>query len=38
MTKQPLSRDMDEVLESLRQTLEAKKETATPKLPGASKV
>jgi hypothetical protein len=33
MTKQPLTRDLAEVMESLRQTLEAKKEAATPETP-----
>jgi hypothetical protein len=37
MTEQPLSRDLAEAVESLRRTLEAKKETATPKPPGAPK-
>jgi hypothetical protein len=33
MTKQPLTRDLTEVMESLRRTLEAKKEAATPETP-----
>jgi hypothetical protein len=33
MTKQPLTRDLAEVMESLRRTLEAKKEAATPETP-----
>jgi hypothetical protein len=33
MTKQPLTRDLAEVVESLRRTLEAKKEAATPETP-----
>jgi hypothetical protein len=33
MTKQPLTRDLVEVMESLRRTLEAKKEAATPETP-----
>src|SRR5881227_3196662 len=37
MSEQPLSRDLAEAVESLRRTLEAKKETVTPKPPGAPK-
>jgi TrfA protein len=33
MTKQPLTRDLAEVMESLRRTLEVKKEAATPETP-----
>jgi hypothetical protein len=33
MTKQPLTPDLTEVMESLRRTLEAKKEAATPETP-----
>jgi hypothetical protein len=37
MGEQPLTRDLTDVMESLRRTLEAKKEAATPEPPGASK-
>jgi hypothetical protein len=38
MNEQPLTSELAEVVERLRRTLEAKKEAAMPKLPGASKV